>query len=145
MLLRCSALLFCLLAFTACSSVTTRVDPGRDVPSYRRYFVKSNLNDNHALDEKIAAALRARGVEAGTGPETMMPPTTQVMVTYYDQWSWDFKGHLTSLTLRLQDAKSQAPIGFSEYVGPASMTSTPTEVIERLVRELLKEPKKKSG
>jgi hypothetical protein len=132
------------LLVAGCSSVDTYIEPGHALGSQKRLFVKTNLNDNHALDEKIAAAFRTRGFEVGVGPETMMPPTTQVVVTYYDQWSWDFKYHLTNLAIRLRDAKTQGPLGLSEYVGPAAMTATPEEVIERLVKDLLNPAKAKA-
>ena len=93
------------------------------------------------MDEKIAQELRSKGYQADVGPETMMPPTAQVLVIYDDQWSWDFKYHLTSLSIRFRNARSQGPIAYSEYAGPASLTDTPEHVVARVIKDLLKSPK----
>lgn len=138
MILRVSLVLLALF-LAGCSSVYTRIETGQSLTGRQRLWVRTNLNDNHALDEKIAAAFRASGYEVGTGPETMMPTNTQVVITYYDQWAWDFRNYMVGLTLRLRDAKSHKPIADAEYVGgPAALFSHPNDTIERVVTEVLK-------
>jgi hypothetical protein len=110
-----------LLALTGCRSFSARVEPGRDLSAYQRYFVKSNFNDNHSLDVFLVRALQARGHEADRGPETMMPHQTQAKVTYEDRWAWDFKDHMVALTITIYDARTERPVASADYVGPASM------------------------
>jgi hypothetical protein len=86
-----------------CASYDTEVERGHSLAGVQRYFVVSNLNDNHALDRQIAGALKARGFEAETGPLTMMPIGTQAIVTFEDRWDWDFGDHLLYLRLTVHE------------------------------------------
>ena len=104
--------------------------------------MKSNLDDNHGLDEFIVKSLKAHGRTAETGPLTMMPHDAQALVTFHDAWNWDFKYHMVGLTLAVSDIRSEKPIGEANYSGPAAMMTSPTEVIDRLVDQLLKAPTK---
>ncbi|HRG55406.1 MAG TPA: hypothetical protein PLG56_05160, partial [Lacunisphaera sp.] len=49
------------LLLGGCASFEATVDRGRSLQGVQRFFVVSNPNDNRALDQQIAAALRARG------------------------------------------------------------------------------------
>lgn len=130
--------LFVLLsvALAGCASYTANVEPGTQVSKYQRFWVKSNLDDNHAIDRLLVQVIKARGYEAECGPLTMMPQTAQAIVTYRDRWTWDFKNHMTSLEIAVQDVRTEQLVASASFVGPASMTITPLEVVERLVRDL---------
>jgi len=121
-----------------CASYTAHVEPGAQFSKYRRFWVKSNLDDNHGLDRLLVQALKARGYEAEHGPLTMMPREAEAVVSYRDRWTWDFKNHMTSLEVTVQDVRSERQVAVASFVGPASMTITPLEVVERLVRDLEK-------
>jgi hypothetical protein len=121
-----------------CASYTAHVEPGTQFSTYRRFWVKSNLDDNHALDRLLVQTLKARGFEAEHGPLTMMPREAQAIVSYRDRWAWDFKNHMTGLEITVQDARSEQQVAAANFVGPASLTLTPLEVVERLVRDLEK-------
>lgn len=133
-------LLFVMLGFSlvGCASYQAQVDPGTNLGQYRRFWVKSNLNDNHSLDRLLVQVLRSQGYEAEYGPLTMMPREMQAIVTYRDRWTWDFKNHMTSLEIAVQDARSEAQVATASFVGPASLTLSPLDVVERLIRDLQK-------
>jgi hypothetical protein len=114
------------------------VEPGTSLAGYKSFWVKSNLDDNHAIDRLLVQVLKGRGFQADFGPLTMMPRDTQVVVTYRDRWTWDFKDHMTSLEITMQDVRSEKQIAVASFVGPASMTAGSLEVAERLVGDLLK-------
>ena len=100
----CLAVLALLLG--GCATYDTDVARGRSLAGIKKYFVVSNLNDNHALDHHLAASLRARGFEAEVGPLTMMPDDTQAVVTYQDYWAWDFGDRLTFFRLHVRSPTS---------------------------------------
>lgn len=135
------------LLLAGCSSYVARVDPGRNLRTYQRYFVKTNLNDNHGIDARIARALQARGFQADYGHLTMLPRGTQAIVTFDDQWAWDFKTHLRYLRLEVQDARSEQACAAATFNGPAALTASLDDVIDRLLDELLnpKPDKKKKS
>src|SRR4051812_38410801 len=84
---------------SGCASFDASVEAGRSLKDVHRYFIVSNLNDNHALDQQIATALRAHGHTAEVGPLTMMPDDAQAVVTFQDHWTWDFGEHLVYLRI----------------------------------------------
>jgi hypothetical protein len=123
-----------------CSSYKASVEPGRDLSASRRVWVKSNMSDNHGLGGFIAGTLDALGHETGLGPLTMMPPRTQLIVQYRDNWAWDFKDHMTALEITVLDTRTEQQIARADYSGPTSMSRHPSEVAERLVKQLFAPP-----
>ena len=121
-----------------CASYDSSLDPGRSVAKFQRFFVVSNLNDNHGLDHLIAETLKARGRVAELGPLTMMPDDTQVVVIYQDRWTWDFGDHLVAMHIAVRDVRSEqafASVGFNAKV-PLHETTPVT--VARLIDNLLK-------
>ena len=135
-ILRCLVLFFA-IGLTGCSSYVAQVEPGRNPASYQRFFVKSNFHDNNGIDIRIVRALQARGLEAERGPLTMLPRTAQAVVTYDDRWTWDFKNNITYLRIAVQDTRSERIIATATFSGPAALTTSPDEAIERLLVKLL--------
>lgn len=131
------ALALALTLATGCNSVTARIEPGQSAVAYERFFVRSNLNDSHALDEHIAAALAARGHTVEFGPLTMQPTDTQVTVTYEDRWAWDFGDHLVYLNIVMREARSGRQIGYTIYRSRFKMGRNAPEIATRMVNELL--------
>ena len=126
------------LTLAGCATYTADVEPGTQFSSYRKIWVKTNLDDNHAIDRLLVQVLKARGYEAEYGPLTMMPRDVQAVVSYRDRWTWDFKNHMTSLEIEVRDVRAERQIAAASFVGPASLTLAPLEVVERLVGDLEK-------
>jgi regulator of protease activity HflC (stomatin/prohibitin superfamily) len=128
------AVLLGLLA--GCSSVNSRqvVDLGR----FQRFYVERRLNENNHLDELIAAELRARGRVAGSGPRTMMPEDTQVIVTYDARWNWDFKTYLIELNLEFHTVIPTKKLADAQYYQPSLTPKAPPEAVRELVGRLFR-------
>lgn len=125
------------LALGGCASFDASIDSGRSLKKVERFFVVSNLNDNHAIDQQIAAALRAHGRTAEVGPLTMMPEDTQAVVAFQDHWAWDFGEHLVFLRITVRDPlkpQSYAAVNFNATV---PLREPPTATVKRLVDSLL--------
>ena len=132
--------LVALAALAGCASYSAKVKPDVTLSKYQRIWVKSNMDDNHGIAQFICEALRARGIESGVGPLTMMPRNMQAVISYRDNWTWDFKDHMNSLELSLQDNKIDFPIATARYDGPVALRSAPGEVVENLVAKLFSTP-----
>lgn len=128
-------LLACLLA--GCTSYSARTAPGANLADRQRFFVRSNLNDSHAVDRHIAAALTARGRTVEVGPLTMMPADTQIVVEYEDKWVWDFGEHLVAMNISMRDPKGGKPLATHYFTARMSMIRDPSAVVARMVDELL--------
>ena len=131
-------ILLALLAglFSGCSSVNSRqvVELGR----FQRFYVERRLNENNRVDELIAAEIRARGHIAGSGPRTMMPEDTQVIVTYDARWTWDFKTYLIELNLEFHTVFPSKKLADAQYYQPSLTPKAPPDAVRELVGRLFR-------
>jgi hypothetical protein len=119
-----------------CASYNTQVDHGRSLNGIKRFFVVSNLNDNHAIDHQIAEALKARNLEADSGPLTMMPDNTQAVVTFQDHWTWDFGDHLVFLQISIRDTRSEQSFASNTFSAKVPLHEDPSVTVARVVDQL---------
>ena len=120
-----------------CASFDASIDSGRSLKKVQRYFVLSNLNDNHALDQQIAAALRAHGFTAEVGPLTMMPDETQAVVAFQDHWTWDFGEHLVFLRINVRDPAASQSYASVTFDARVPLREAPAVTVKRLMDALL--------
>ncbi len=130
---------FLLLALLlgGCASTNTRVERRQVPEGMQRYFVLANSNDNRAIDRRIAHALRAQGLTAESGPRTMMPEDTQVLVSYEDHWSWDFGDRLNYLRITFRDANNAQPWANAEFQARIPGRQTLDPLIADLVGRMI--------
>jgi hypothetical protein len=124
------------LLLGGCASFDAQTEHGRSLTGLQRYFVVTNLSDNHAIDRQIVAALQARGLDAESGPLTMMPDKTQVIVTYDDRWAWDFGDHLALLRIAVHDTHTNPPFATVTFSSTVPGRQTTGEIIIQLVGRL---------
>jgi glutamine synthetase len=120
-----------------CASFEAQVEKGRTLAKIQRYFVLSNLNDNHALDHQIAEVLKARGLTAEVGPLTMMPDNTQAVVLYQDSWAWDFGDHLVFLRIAVRDTRADQSFASATFSAKIPLHEETGVTVARLVDQLL--------
>ena len=139
-LLRTLLLLGAGLLLGGCASYDAEAPRGTGLAGVSRYFVVSNLNDNHALDHRIAAALQVRGFVAETGPLTMMPGDTQAIVTFQDRWDWDFGEHLYYLKIMVRKPESNDTLAAATFSARIPLKESTLETVRRLVARLFSDP-----
>jgi len=132
--------LLCLLTLTAalavagCASVSTRKVVELD--RFQRFYVERRLNENNHLDELIAAELKRLGRDASSGPRTMMPEKTEVLVTYDSRWNWDFKTYLIELSLELHTVFPAKKLADGRYYQPSLTPKSPAEAVRSILGPL---------
>ncbi|WP_438481758.1 hypothetical protein [Oleiharenicola lentus] len=124
------------LLLGGCASVDTQLDRDLNPVKFQRFFVVQNANDNRAMDRRIAEALRARGYQAENGYLTMMPDDYQVIVTFQDQWAWDFKDHLASLRISMREANKPQNFANASLAARLPLREDPSVSINRLLDRL---------
>jgi len=122
-----------------CSTLDTHVEPAVDLTQLKHVFVQSNLNDNHGLDAMIVRELQARGLQAESGPLTLMPDAATAYLTYQDQWDWDFKDYLISLSLSLRDARTDKIMASAVYFRPTAFLRSSAVMVHSTVDALLRQ------
>lgn len=135
-------LLLSLLCLAGCASYDVRQAFPQGFAAMRHYFVLSNSNDNHGLDRQIVAVLRARGLEADAGPQTMMPDETQVVITYQDSWAWDFGDHLIGLQLTARETKANFPFANARFSAKIPKHRSAETIVTDLLTQLLGDAKR---
>ena len=121
-------------AVAGCSSVSARKVVALD--QFKRYYVERQLNENNHLDEYIAAELRRLGREASSGPRTMMPKNTEVIVTYDARWTWDFKTYLIELDVELHTQFPSKKLADGRYYQPSIKPKPPADAVRELFEKL---------
>ncbi|MEO6874640.1 MAG: hypothetical protein ABI222_07440 [Opitutaceae bacterium] len=129
-------LALCALLFAGCSSLDTH--QAADYSHVRRIFVEHRQTDNHHIDELIVAELKSRGYDASCGWPTMMPDTTEAIISYEDRWQWDFNSYLIDLNLQLRANFTDKPLAHGHYHQASAATKSPANVVREIVDPLFK-------
>lgn len=125
---------------SACSSIQTDQDPRVDLSGIKTFYVIHRLTDNHHIDDTIVAQLQALGREASAGPMTMMPQNVDAVVTYRDEWAWDFKSYLIQLDIEIHRAHNRQPLARGSYRQPTILTKAPAVVVQDILTPLFSRP-----
>jgi len=104
---------------------------------FSRIYVETRLNDNNAIDAKIAAELRRRGFAASHGHLTMVPEDTEVLITYDARWTWDFRSYLIELHLSASTAKTRKPLASGHTRQLGIVPKAPETLIARTLDQFL--------
>jgi hypothetical protein len=120
-----------------CSTLDTHIEPNVDLKDLKHVYVERNLNENHGMDAMIVRALRERGMDASSGPLTLMPGAATVYFTYQDQWDWDFKDYLIALNITIRDANTDRILASVSYFRPTAIVKTPFEMVNLALAALL--------
>lgn len=122
----------------ACSTINTHRYPKVDLSGIKRFYVLHRLTDDHHIDDIIVARLQALGREAAAGPLTMMPQSTEAVVTYRDEWAWDFKSYLIQLDIDIVRAHNNQPLARGSYRQPSLVPKDSTAVVEEILKPLFR-------
>ncbi len=108
-----------------------------NLDAYRRVFVEQRLNDNLGIHRLLVAELRRRGYEAASGPLTMMPEDTEIILTYDARETWDFRPYLIELRAAVRPAKDYNRILVtSRYFRPGVTKKSSAEMVHALMKTL---------
>lgn len=123
---------------SGCSSHTTEKNPTVDLSRIKQIHIESRLNDNHGIDRMIASELQRLGYTVTTGPITMLPETADAVITYEDEWTYDFTRHITSLEVHLRDARSNQKLGVGRYFRPSITRKSAEDMVHDVITSLFK-------
>lgn len=113
-------------------------NPKAKFSSLKHFYVEHRLSDDHHVDQIIVNELRGLGRQASAGPLTMMPAGTDAIVTYSDEWAWDFKSYMNYVSIEIRDARTDEAIGRGVSQYAAALTKPPEKMVRELLVPLLK-------
>jgi hypothetical protein len=133
------ALLACALA-AGCAHINTRSLPKANLSSHRHIFVEHRLPDSYGVADEIARQLRAMGYDASSGALTMMPPETELIVSYDDMWTWDFNNYMIEIDMQVRTARGDKTLAVGHYFRPSMVFGhPPADMIHELLVKLFKQ------
>jgi hypothetical protein len=131
----CLFLLGLASAMGGCASLNA--DGQRNLGRQQRVFVEQRLNDNLGIHRAITTELRDLGYIAESGPLTMMPDDTQLVVTYDAREEWDFRSYLLELSVAVRPARDyHRVIASGRYFRPAITNKSSDAMVAEMVRKL---------
>lgn len=135
------ALVASLTTGCAVNRATATADPGARLDTLKTMHVTKGAKDERGIDRLIAEKLRTQGYAVTTGA----PPTKPVdaMVTYIDKWMWDITMYMLELTITVREPKTDYPLATGNSYHTSLTRKSPTEMVDEVVTNILKEGKSK--
>lgn len=129
-------LLFVVLCTGCTSNVSARRHPDLDIGRFRYIFVERRLNENRHINEMLVEEIRRLGLEAETGPLTMLPDKADAVLRYNARWTWDFRTYLVELDMELHTARTEKKLADARYYQPTMRPKAPEQVVRELVARM---------
>lgn len=127
------------LLLGGCAQIVTRAVPKANVGQYHHIFVEHRLADAYGVADEVARQLRAMGYDASAGALTMMPPETEVILSYDDMWQADFSTYLIEFDLQVRTARGDKILAVGHYYRPSMILGhPPTAMIHELLVKVFK-------
>jgi hypothetical protein len=129
--------LFCLLPLiTACATLQVRTVPAARLNTYHNVFVEHELSDGRSVDLFIMRKLQSLGYVAAAGPLTMKPVDAELIVTYQDDWTFDFTTYLIELNVQVHDARTGRELAIARYFRPSITGDVTSDMVDPLIARL---------
>jgi hypothetical protein len=137
---KCFPLLVLTLLLAACSSLSMQKQAGASLTHFKKIYVEHRLADGRGVDQLIVQELSRLGYDASSGPLTMTPPDTEAILTYVDEWNWDFTLYMIDLDVEVRDARSGQVFATAHYDHPAMGGKSPAGMVQATIDPLFERP-----
>jgi hypothetical protein len=128
------------LLFAACSTLSMQKQAGTDLARFKKIYVEHRLADGRSIDLLIVRELQRLGYDASSGPLTMTPPDTEIILTYVDEWNWDFTLYMIDLEAQVRDAHTGQVLATAHYDHPAMSGKSPAGMVKAVIDPLFQRP-----
>jgi hypothetical protein len=123
----------CLLLLTACSSLSIQKQAGTNLAHFKKIYIEHRLADGRGVDQFIARELQRLGYDASSGPLTMAPEGVEVVVTYDDEWNYDFTLYMIDLDVQVRDGRTGQVLANASYHHPSMSGKSPAEMVQAVI------------
>jgi hypothetical protein len=128
------------LLLAACSSLSVQEQAGANLTRFKKIYVEHRFADGRGVDQLIAQELSRLGYDASSGPLTMAPPDTEAVLTYFDEWNWDFTLYMIDLDVQVRDARTGQVLATAHYDHPAMSGKSPAGMVHAAIDPLFERP-----
>jgi len=98
-------------------------------------FYRQAADDTHQL---IVQELQGLGLDAACGPLTMIPDNADAVVTYEDDWTFDFTTHMVSLDVAVRAVNKDKPLGSGHFLNRGVSRIPPDRMVHEVVASMFK-------
>jgi hypothetical protein len=128
------------LLLAACSTLSMQKQAGTNLTGFKKIYVEHRLADGRSIDRLIVRELQRLGYDASSGPLTMTPPDTEAILSYVDEWNWDFTLYMIDLEAQVRDAHTGQVLATAHYDHPAMSGKSPAGMVKAVVDPLFRRP-----
>jgi hypothetical protein len=82
------------------------VNPANVGNPFKSAYLVAHGDKSSDVDAAIQREMFRRGITVASGPDGRQPETSDVVVKYVDDWSWDVTMYLRGLDIQVYDAKT---------------------------------------
>jgi hypothetical protein len=130
----------CVLLFAACSSLSMQKQAGANITHFKKIYVEHRLADGRGVDQLIVQELQRLGYDASSGPLTMTPEDAGAILTYVDEWNWDFTLYMIDLDVQVRDAHTGQVLATAHFDHPAMSGKSPVGMVRAAIDPLFEHP-----
>ena len=125
------------LSLTACSNLNVHREPAIDLVGLKKIYVEHRLADGRGVDQLVTQELQRLGYDVSCGPLTMMPNHVDAVISYIDQWNWDFSLYMIELEIEVTDPRTNKILATSHYFHPVTGKS-PRAMVQMVIDSLFR-------
>jgi hypothetical protein len=125
----------------AVNRATASVDDSASLDKIKKVYVTKLPADSRGVNDLITAKLRARGIDAATGPGKR--EDVDAVVTYADKWMWDITMYMIELTVTVRDPKTDFALATGDSLHTSLTRKSPQEMVDEVVDHILDKGKVK--
>jgi hypothetical protein len=137
---KCSPVLVLTLLLAACSTLSVQKQTDENLAHFKKIYVEHRLADGRGVDQLITQELSRLGYDASSGPLTMTPEDTEAIVTYVDEWNWDFTLYMINLEVQVRNAHSGQVLATIHCDHPAMFGKSPAGMVKAAIDPLFELP-----
>jgi hypothetical protein len=113
---------------------------GANLTRFKKIYIEHRLADGRGVDQLVTQELQRLGYEASCGPLTMTPPDTEIVLTYVDEWNWDFTLYMIDLDVQVRDARTGQVLATVRCDHPAMFGKSPAGMVKAAIDPLFEHP-----
>jgi hypothetical protein len=121
-----------------CGHINTRSFPKATSPATSTSS-SSTAGGQLRRRRRDGAPAEEMGYDASAGALTMMPPDTELIVSYDDMWTWDFNNYMIEIDMQVRTARGDKILAVGHYFRPSMVFGhPPADMIHELLVKLFK-------
>ncbi len=127
-----------LFSCTAANITSSPTAPNVNLKAFNTFYIVRSDADRHGVYRIIQGELQGMGKKVTSGRRSSIPDGVDVIVTYHENWVWDFGEYLRNLLIQLRDPNTNvllaSALSYRPPLGRAAPEVMTKEVLDTMFR-----------